>query len=189
MQELKTALVAMVAFAVIVSGIYPVMVWGIAQVFFPFEANGSLIEQDGVIIGSRLLGQSFTGAHYFHPRPSSAGSGYDALASGGSNYGPLAGKLADALRQRAVKYRTDNAIPASMAIPADAVTASASGLDPHISVENARLQAGRVARERSLSEEVVRQKIAANIQGRELGILGEPRVNVLLLNLDLDGRR
>lgn len=187
MKEVRTALVATITLAVIVSGLYPVMVWGIAQCLFPFEANGSLIRKDGMIIGSRLLAQNFTAAGYFHPRPSWAGKGYDALSSGGSNHGPLSRTLLDTVRQRAMNYRVLNTVPPSINIPSDAVTASASGLDPHISMENARLQSTRVARVRSLSEEDLQRKIAASLEGRDLGILGEPRVNVLLLNLNLDG--
>jgi potassium-transporting ATPase KdpC subunit len=186
LKEIRIALVAAIALAVIVSGIYPVIIWGLAQGLFPFEANGSLIKKDGTIIGSRLLAQNFTSARYFHPRPSSAGTGYDPVRSGGSNFGPLSRTLVDTVRQRVLKYRTGNNIPPGTAIPVDAVTASASGLDPHISLVNARAQATRVAKARGLSEEVLQQKISTHLEGRYMDILGEPRVNVLLLNLDLD---
>lgn len=186
LEDIRTAVIATVLLAMIVSGIYPVLVWGIAQGFFPSEANGSLIKKDGTTIGSRLITQEFTGEAYFHPRPSAAGTGYDPMNSGGSNLGPLSGKLIDTVKGRIMKYRTENALPEGTPIPTDAVTASASGLDPHISPANARLQAARVAQARGLSEEVVQRKIAARLEGRDLGILGEPRVNVLLMNLDLD---
>jgi K+-transporting ATPase ATPase C chain len=189
LKEIRIALVATIALTVIVSGVYPVIVWGIAQGFFPFEANGSLIKKDGMIIGSRLLAQNFTAPHYFHSRPSSAGTGYDPTSSGGSNFGPLSRTLVDTVRQRVMKYRTENTILPGTDIPADAVTASASGLDPHISLANARLQAARIAKARGLSEEVLQQKIKVHLEGRDMGILGEPRVNVLLLNLDLDGNK
>ena len=185
-REIRTAFVATITLAILVSGIYPLMVWGTAQVLFPFEANGSLIRKGGMTIGSRLLAQDFTAVHYFHPRPSAAGTGYDALSSGGSNRGPLSRELLNTTGQRVMKYRAENTIPPTARIPADAVTASASGLDPHISPENAFMQAARISRARGLSQEVLRQKITARMEERELGILGEPRVNVFLLNLDLD---
>jgi K+-transporting ATPase ATPase C chain len=186
LKEVRSAVVATMVLIVIVSGVYPVIVWGIAQELFPFEANGSLIKKDGMIIGSRLLAQNFTAVNYFYPRPSSAGTGYDPVNSGGSNFGPLSRTLVNTVRQRVMKYRTENNILPGTDIPADAVTASASGLDPHISFGNARLQAVRVAKARGLSEEFLLHKISAHLEGRDMGILGEPRVNVLLLNLDLD---
>ncbi|MCE5276241.1 MAG: potassium-transporting ATPase subunit KdpC [Deltaproteobacteria bacterium] len=189
LKEVRSAVVATIVLIVIVSGVYPVIVWGIAQGLFPFEANGSLINKNGIIIGSRLIAQNFTKIHYFHPRPSSAGTGYDPVSSGGSNFGPLSRTLVDTVRQRVMKYRTENSILPGTEIPADAVTASASGLDPHISLGNARQQAARVARARGLSEEVLLQKIATHLEGRDMGILGEPRVNVVLLNLDMDGNK
>jgi K+-transporting ATPase ATPase C chain len=139
-------------------------------------------------VGSNLLAQGFTDPKYFHPRPSAAGQGYDATTSGGSNLGPTSKKLVDGVRRRVTNYRLENGLPADTIVPADAVTTSASGLDPHISVKNALLQAERVASTRGLSVEVVMKKIDAHTEGRTLGILGEPRVNVLMLNLDLDGR-
>jgi potassium-transporting ATPase KdpC subunit len=139
-------------------------------------------------VGSNLLSQGFTDPKYFHPRPSAAGQGYDAAGSGGSNLGPTSKKLVDGVRQRVVDYRIENGLGADAMVPADAVTASASGLDPHISVENALLQARRVSKARSLAVELVRERIYAHTEGRTLGILGEPRVNVLILNLDLDGK-
>jgi K+-transporting ATPase ATPase C chain len=141
---------------------------------------------DGKIFGSRLIAQGFTSPQYFHPRPSYAGTGYDPTRSSGSNLGPLSKTLVDTVRQRVIKYRTENNLEPFILIPADAVTASGSGLDSHISLENARLQTQRVAHTRGMSEEAVRRKIAANTQGRDMDIFGEPRVNVLMLNLDLD---
>lgn len=187
--ELRIAVTAALSLAVLLCGIYPLLVWGLAQGLYPKQANGSLIIQDGRVVGSSLLAQRFSEASYFHPRPSAAGDGYDAAASGGSNLGPTARKLIDSVRQRVDRYRAENGLKESDTVPADAVTASASGLDPHISRKNAMLQAHRVAQARGMSEEAMREKIDAHTQGRDLGILGEPCVNVLELNLDLDGRR
>jgi len=187
LKELRISLVATLCLAVLLCGVYPMVVWGLAQGLFPREANGSLVFKGGKTVGSSLLAQGFAGARYFHPRPSAAGSGYDAARSGGSNLGPLSKKLIDDTAQRVREYRAENNLAADVPIPADAVSASGSGLDPHISPENALLQAPRVARARGASEEAVVVKIKARIEGRTLGILGEARVNVLLLNLDLDG--
>jgi K+-transporting ATPase ATPase C chain len=142
----------------------------------------------GKVIGSSLLAQGFWGPQYFHPRPSAAGKGYDGARSGATNWGPLSKKLIDTVRERAVAYRGENHLAPDTPVPADAVTASASGLDPHIGVKNALLQARRVAKARSLTVELVIEKIDAHTEGRTLGILGEPRVNVLMINLDLDGK-
>ena len=187
LKELRISLIATLCLAVLLCGVYPMVVWGLAQGLFPREANGSLVVKGGKTAGSSLLAQGFAGAKYFHPRPSAAGSGYDAAGSGGSNLGPLSNKLIDDTAQRVRDYRAENNLGPDVSIPADAVSASGSGLDPHISPENALLQAPRVARARGLSEEVVIAKIKAHTEGRTLGIFGEPRVNVLLLNLDLDG--
>ena len=188
MSQLRTAMVATVLLAVILCGVYPALVWTMAQALFPDKANGSLIIRNGKIIGSKLIAQNFTDAKYFHPRPSSAGDlGYDATSSGGSNLGPTSKKLIDSVRERVKSYRAENNLPPTDSVPVDAVTCSASGLDPDISVENAILQAPRVAKERGVSEKAVLAKIKANTDGRDLGIWGEPRVNVLTLNLSLDG--
>jgi K+-transporting ATPase ATPase C chain len=187
--DLLTSLRAVAALAVIVCGLYPLSVWLLAQGLFPARANGSLIVRDGTVIGSSLIGQRFSGPGYFHPRPSAAGDGYDAMSSGGSNLGPISKVLADAVRRRAAEYRAENGLPPGAPVPADAVTASASGLDPHISPENAGLQAPRVARVRGMSEAAVRREIRLATKGRTLGLLGEPRVNVLWLNMALDGVR
>jgi K+-transporting ATPase ATPase C chain len=170
-----------------VSGIYPVVIWGVAQALFPHQANGSLIERKGQIVGSELLAQGFSGAKYFHPRPSAAGTGYDPLNSGGSNLGPTSQKLIDGIKANAAQYRQENGLPADAVVPADAVTASGSGLDPHISVQNARLQIPRVAKERGLTEEVVKSQVDKAIDRAFLGIGGEAGVNVLRLNIALDG--
>jgi K+-transporting ATPase ATPase C chain len=186
LKELRISVIATVSLIVLLCGLYPALVWVSAQTIFPNEANGSIIVKNGRIVGSSLLAQGFTGAKYFHPRPSAAGAGYDAANSGGSNLGPLSKKLIDDAGQRVRDYRAENNLPPEATLPADAVTASGSGLDPHISLENALLQTARVARARGESEETVRSKIRAHTEGRTLGIFGEPRVNVLLLNLELD---
>lgn len=185
-KEIRTAVVGTLVLAVVVCGIYPLVVWGIAQGLFPDKADGSLIASRGRLIGSELLAQGFIGEQYFHPRPSSAGAGYDPVSSGGSNLGPLSKNLVEAVRQRAAKYRLENGLKPRDPVPADAVTSSGSGLDPHITLENALLQVRRVAQARNLSEAYIRNKIAEHTEGRDLGIFGEPRVNVLVLNLDLD---
>jgi K+-transporting ATPase ATPase C chain len=186
-KEMRISLVATLSLAILLCGIYPALVWVAAQAIFHNEANGSLIINNGRIVGSSLLAQRFTGAKYFHPRPSAAGTGYDAANSGGSNFGPLSKKLIDDVGERVRDYRAENKLPPEATVPADAVTASGSGLDPHISPQNAVMQAARVASARGVSEETMRSKIAVHTEGRTLGIFGEPRVNVLLLNLDLDG--
>lgn len=189
LSQLRISLIAVILLALLVCGIYPVIVWGLSQILFPDKANGSLIKLDEKVVGSRLLAQNFSGAQYFHPRPSSAGdAGYDAASSGGSNLGPTSKKLIDSVKGRVSAYREENSLPADTPVPADAVTASASGLDPHISVKNAFLQAARVAKARSMSQNAVNEKIKVNTEGRDLGLLGEPRVNVLKLNLALDGK-
>ena len=155
--EIRGAVVSTLVLAVVCCGLYPVVVWGIAQVAFPDKANGSLIiEKDGTVRGSKLLGQNFTGEKYFHPRPSAAGNGYDAANSSGSNLGPTSQKLNDAIKDRIAAYRKENGLPDTEPVPADAVTASGSGLDPHISLHNAELQVARVAKARGLNEAKVK---------------------------------
>jgi K+-transporting ATPase ATPase C chain len=187
--ELRISLIATLCLAVLLCGIYPVVVWGIAQGLFHSQANGSLVLVNGQVVGSSLVAQRFTGPGYFHPRPSAAGDGYDAANSGGSNLGPTSQKLIDVVKERIAAYRAENNLAPGVLIPVDAVTASASGLDPHISVKNALLQAGRVAVARGISEGELRKMIASRTEGRDLGIFGEPRVNVLMLNLDMSGKQ
>ncbi|HEY2083622.1 MAG TPA: K(+)-transporting ATPase subunit C [Verrucomicrobiae bacterium] len=185
--ELRGAVMATLVLAVVCCGIYPLVVFGISQVLFHDKANGSLIaDSTGAIRGSRLLGQQFTADKYFYSRPSAAGNGYDASSSGGSNLGPTSKKLADAVAQNIADYRTQNNLGMNDPVPADAVTESASGLDPHISVRNAELQAPRVAKARSLPVENVLELTRQNTDTPDLGIFGEPGVNVLKLNLALD---
>ena len=186
--ELRISLVATFLLAVILCGIYPLIVWVLSQGLFPHQANGSLIIRKGTVVGSTLLAQGFNDPKYFHPRPSAAGQGYDATSSGGSNLGPLSKKLIDTVQRRLEDYRTENSLSPDARVPVDAVTASGSGLDPHISVENALLQVGRVARVRGISKDLLHKLIESRTEGRDLGILGEPGVNVLMLNLDLDNR-
>jgi K+-transporting ATPase ATPase C chain len=183
--ELRISFIATVCLAVLLCGIYPAIVWLVAQGIFPDQANGSLVSVKGQVIGSSLLGQQFAGPGYFHPRPSAAGDGYDAANSSGSNLGPTSQKLIDLVKERIAAYRAENNLAPGVLIPVDALTASASGLDPHISVKNALLQTSRVAKARGVGEEALQKKIASHTEGRDLGIFGEPRVNVLMLNLDL----
>jgi K+-transporting ATPase ATPase C chain len=162
---------------------YPLLVTALAQAIFPDKANGQLLVRDGRVIGSRIIGQSFSSPEYLHGRPSAAGTGYDAANSSGTNLGPTNKKLIDAVKATVAAARTDN--PAAP-VPVDLVTSSASGLDPHISPAAALFQISRVARARHASDAEVRQLVEAHVEARQLGFLGEPRVNVLLLNLALD---
>jgi potassium-transporting ATPase KdpC subunit len=186
--QLRTALAATLVLAGVCCGLYPLVVFGLAQAAFASRANGSLlVDANGVVRGSRLLGQGFAGDKYFHPRPSAAGNGYDAVNSGGSNYGPTSRKLHDAIKERVMAYRKENGLKDTDPVPADAVTASASGLDPHISVRNAGLQAPRVAKARGLSAEHIQALISQCTDPPDFGVFGEPGVNVLRLNLNLEG--
>jgi K+-transporting ATPase ATPase C chain len=187
LKEIKISIIATLVFAVVVCGFYPLAIWVFGQVLFPHQANGSLItNKQGEVIGSELIGQEFTLPQYFHPRPSAAGAGYDATASGGSNLGPTSQKLADEIKQNIAAYRKENNLAATVAVPADAVTASASGLDPEISLENAKLQLLRVAKARGVDVLKIQGLINENTEGRSLGVFGEPGVNVLTLNIALD---
>ena len=185
--QLRPAIVLTLLLCVVTGLIYPAVVTGLAQLLFPRQANGSLIvATDGRVLGSELIGQSFSRAEYFHPRPSAAGAGYDDTLSGGTNKGPTDAKLADTLIAGAVdgEVKLDGAPKGH--VPSDLVTSSGSGLDPHISPASALLQVGRVARARGLDSTVVRALVERHVEGPQLGFFGDPRVNVLLLNLALD---
>jgi K+-transporting ATPase ATPase C chain len=206
LKDLLNSVLLTLVLVVIVCGAYPLAVWAIAQVCFPYQANGSLVvDKDGTVRGSALLAQNFDRAEYFQPRPSAAGTGYDATNSDGTNYGPTSSKLAlgshakdakgnaiydpgnfDGIKDLVADYRAINGLKDTDPVPADAVTRSGSGLDPHISLANARLQAPRVAQARHLPLDQVQTLIAKYVQGRDLGVFGEPGVNVLLLNRALD---
>ncbi|HKB90156.1 MAG TPA: K(+)-transporting ATPase subunit C [Opitutaceae bacterium] len=208
LSELKTSIILTLVFVFLFCGVYPLAVWAGGQALFPDKANGSLIvDKSGAVRGSRLLAQSFISDKFFWPRPSAAGTGYDATSSGGTNLGPTSDKLAngvhkkdasgkdlndpdnfDGIKDLVAAYRTAHGLKDTDAVPADAVTRSASGLDPHISVANAKFQAARVATARGISLTAVHQLIAKHTEGPDLGILGEPGVNVLTLNLELDGK-
>jgi len=178
-----TAVLMTIATTILLGIVYPLVVTGIAKVVFPDKANGQLIQRDGEIVGSRIIGQAFTGPVYFHSRPSAAGNGYDAANSGGTNLGPTNQKLIERVRQDAVPLQAENP---RRPVPIDLVTTSASGLDPSISPAAAEFQVPRVARQRGMTEDQLRQLVGKHTAGRQLGFLGEPRVNVLGLNLDLD---
>lgn len=187
-RQARSAVLMVVVLTVLVGVAYPLAMTGLAQVLFPYQANGSLVrDAQGKVVGSALIGQNFAGPRYFHPRPSAAGAdGYDAGASSGSNLAPTNAKLIEAVRERAEAYRQENGLAADAQVPVDAVTTSASGLDPEISPANALLQVKRVAAARQLAETDVRTLMEQSTQGRVLGFFGEPRVNVLQLNLALD---
>jgi K+-transporting ATPase ATPase C chain len=186
-RQLLPALTMVLVFTVLTGVAYPLLVTAVAQVGFPDEANGSLVEDaEGEVVGSSLIGQRFTEPRYFHPRPSAAGDGYDPTLSSGSNLGPTNEVLLDGVAERIAAYREENALGDDVEVPVDAVTASASGLDPHISVANARLQAARVADERGLPLDDVLDLVDEHTSSRDLGFLGERGVNVLELNLALD---
>ncbi len=185
-RNLLTAVWMTLATTILLGIIYPLVVTGIAQALFHDKANGQLIQRNGIVVGSRIIGQGFSSPAYFHPRPSAAGNGYDAANSGGSNLGPTNQKLVDRVKADTATLQAENpGIP----IPVDLVTTSASGFDPHISPAAADFQVPRIAKERGMSESEVRQLVAKHTQGRQLGFLGEARVNVLELNLDLDAVR
>jgi K+-transporting ATPase ATPase C chain len=184
-KQLRPAILMTLVLCVITGFIYPGVVTGLAQLLFNRQANGSLVTVNGRVVGSELIGQPFTHAEYFHPRPSAAGNGYDPTASSGTNKGPTDRKLADTL----IGPRMDSLVAAGVpkgSIPTDAVTASGSGLDPHVSPANAYLQVARVARARGVDSSAVRRVLDAHVEGRQFGFFGEPRVNVLMLNIALD---
>ncbi len=182
-KNLLIAVLMTIVTTVLLGIIYPLVVTGIAKVLFPNKANGQLIERNGVVVGSRIIGQPFTLAKYFHSRPSAAGNGYDAGNSGGSNLGPTNQKLIDRVKGDVATLQAENP---GKPVPVDLVTTSGSGLDPDISPAAAEFQVPRIARERGMSEDEVKLLVAKHTQGRTFGFLGEPRVNVLELNLDLD---
>ena len=186
LRQLRPALIVLALFTVVCGVIYPLLSTGIGQAAFHDKANGSLITVDGVAVGSKLIGQSFAAPQYFHPRPSAAGAGYDGANSSGSNYGPLNADFLKAVSDGVTAYRSENGLAADATVPVDAVTASGSGLDPDISVANAQIQAARVAKARNLSIDAVTSQIRKHTDGRTLGVLGEPGVNVLELNVALD---
>ena len=184
-EQLKIAVLMTIVTTVLLGIVYPLTVAGLAQLMFHDKANGQMIERDGKVVGSRIIGQPFTGRGYFHSRPSAAGNGYDGLASGGTNFGPTNRKLVDRVAGDLARVQAENP---GEPVPIDLVTASGSGLDPHISVAAAEFQIPRVARERGIREEDVRNMVRRRTQSRDLGVLGEPRVDVVGLNLDLEGR-
>lgn len=186
LRQLGPALVALALVTVLLGVVYPLATTAVAQVAFGHRADGSTVERDGLVVGSELIGQPFVSPQYFHPRPSAAGAGYDGAASSGSNYGPLNEDFLALIDERVAGYREVNGLPAEVVVPVDAVTASGSGLDPHISIANARLQAERVATERGLTVAEVLAVVDEHTDGRAIGVLGEPGVNVLLVNLALD---
>jgi K+-transporting ATPase ATPase C chain len=201
-EQFRPALLSVLVLTLLSGALFPSVLFILARPFFPTQASGSLLTREGAIIGSELIGQSFTAPGYFHPRPSAAGAGYDAAASGVTNLGPANPKLKDGatddpktadvdesfagIRQLTEEYRKQNGLAADVAIPIDAVTRSGSGLDPHISPANAALQVARVSNARGMSTDLVRSLITKHTRGRQLGFLGEPRVAVLPLNLELD---
>jgi K+-transporting ATPase ATPase C chain len=186
-QDFRAAIISMIFFTVVCGAAYPLAMTGFAQAVFPGKANGSIIERDGQAVGSALVGQNFSGPEYFHPRPSAAGAdGYDGGASSGSNLGPSSQALIDRVAESLATIREENNLPDDAPIPVDAVTASGSGLDPHISPAYADLQVARVAEARGMSEDEVRSLVEKHTDGSTLLVLGESRVNVLLLNLALD---
>jgi K+-transporting ATPase ATPase C chain len=185
-RHVQAAIISVIALTLLTGCVFPLVLFVLGRWLAPGRAAGSLLTRNGVVVGSRLIGQNFTRPEYFHPRPSAAGTGYDGTASGGTNFGPANPKLIESIRKLAEDYRKTNGLPPDAIIPIDAVTSSGSGLDPHISPSNAALQIARVARARGLDEATVRRLVADHTQGPQLGFMGSPRVPVLDLNLALD---
>ena len=185
-RQLAAATVMVAVLTILCGGVYPLLTTAVAQVAFSDKADGSLVRREGRLVGSSLLAQGFEGGQYFHPRPSAAGEGYDPTGSAASNLGPTNPELATAVEERVAAYRETNGLDANAPVPVDAVTASGSGLDPHISVANARIQAVRVAAARNLPFDRVLDLVGVHTTTRQLGVLGEDAVNVLELNLALD---
>lgn len=189
LKEIKTTILVTLILLIVCCGLYPLVVFELGQLFFPKQANGSLVlDSNGKPIASTLLGQTFSADKYFNPRPSAAGQGYDSTSSSGSNLGATSQTLRDNVKQRVTDYRKANNLPDNQPVPADAVTASGSGLDPHISIKNALLQLPRVAKARAISEDDLKKLVDRYTDGRDFGILGEPGVNIVKLNLALDGK-
>jgi potassium-transporting ATPase KdpC subunit len=184
--NLRPAVIGVISLTLLTGCIFPLVLFGFGRWIYPNQAAGSLLTRDGMVVGSRLIGQDFARPEYFHARPSAAGAGYDGTASGGTNLGPSNPKLMEDVRKAAEKYRTSNGLPPDALAPIDAVTSSGSGLDPHISPANAKLQIARVARSRGVSEETVRRLVEDHTQGPQMGFIGYARVAVLELNLALD---
>jgi len=185
-EHVRTAFVSVISLTLLTGCLFPLVLFALGRLLYPYQAAGSLVTRDGIVIGSRLIGQDFTRPEYFHSRPSAAGTGYDGTSSGGTNFGPSNRKLIDGIRQSAEVYRKSNGLPPDTVVPIDAVTGSGSGLDPHISPANAELQIARVARARGLDDNSVRNLVASHTEGPQLGLMGSPRVSVLELNLALD---
>jgi len=189
LKETKSALIITLVLLLACCVIYPLFIFGAGELFFPRQSEGSLVlGSDGKPIASTLLGQTFSADNYFQPRPSAAGNGYDSTSSGGSNLGATSQALHDSVKQRVADYRKENNLPDTQLVPGDAVTASGSGLDPHISIKNALLQLPRVAKARSISEDDLKKMVDLYTDARDFGILGEPGVNIVKLNLALDGK-
>jgi K+-transporting ATPase ATPase C chain len=187
--DIRHTLVVTIIGVVVLCGLYPVVVWALGQALFHYQANGSLITgKDGTVYGSEIIGQNFSDDQYFNSRPSAAGTGYDASNSGATNLGPTSQKLNDSIKAAIDAYRKQNGLAADALVPADAVTSSASGLDPDISIKNAMLQAPRVAKTRKMTLDAVTALVQKYTEGRDFGVFGEPRVNVLKVNLALDGK-